>query len=650
MASSKNPSLSERLINVLTETEMGALVDAFFAVVSLEKQEEAIAQLSDDTQKTIRAVLTISTQSSKQKGKKAKSKAPIEDKPTPSLAKQQQTWSGLWKEWDAIVFAAGEEDGKYIEQEASWEPPYFDEYQYMKDLEQVATQLKPLILIALDHTFTPYQSFIEAVEEAVTEVERFIPDWMSPIESFSLEPELTFCVLQWEWLTIRGEGRSAFEVVQQIRDYQREWKKIYLSDHIVLDFFTQISDADKQTIFDGLTAQKNTPEWQYELNSPRSPWHTLYLDLVEKYSPNSYQETLRVTIPQKWSNGLPIIESLLEQSNMSEAQAVLEETLKSWLSSHQGPREWEPETCLLIANASVFNSNYDGILSLLGHYKTIAQSSKQSDRVAALEIQLAVLSHCFDWQKIFVVFTNSPLPGSTQTPLFTTWCNYIVKHALPYGYPNWATSRYSYGYSRRKTIEEPWWVIWLLEAIETDLEANPNLDPNADLDADQNALLKGRKTFQKNLLQWLTSLPGELQPLGENIAYLTLLTSDLGAIAPKSPASIPNQYPLFCKLVIPATQEMHKQNAESRQRYLKCYMPEDLSERVMMYWKSNFVNFVPNPANAAGSDYTVHAQWMAVLQELVPPIYSSLLAQWKQDHKRRRNLWKAMQQQGLGGL
>lgn len=642
MASSNKISLAKRLSSVLTEAEIGALVEAFFAVVSPKKQEEAIAQLSEDTQKTIRAILAPPAKASKQKGKKASSKASTRD--TPSLAKQEQTWASLWKEWNAIIFAATKENGDYIEQEASWEEPYFNEYQFVQDLEQVATKMKPLLPIAFEHGFQPYGSFVEAVEEATADADNSLEDWMSPIESFEIEPELTFCVVQWEWLAMRAEGHSAFDVVQQIHEYEHDWKKIYLSDHIVLDFFTQISDADKQTIFDGLTAEKNTPTWQYALGNPRSPWHTLYLDLIEKYSPDRYQDTLRATIPQKWSNGLPIIEALLEQSNTTEANAVLAETLKSWLASYKGPQGWEPETDLLMAHVTQYDRNYQGILSILNHYKTIAQTLNQPDRVAALEIQIAAFTHCFDWEKMLGAFVIHPLPGSVRTLLFTAWCQYIVKRSVPYHYPDWARDRSSYGYIRRQPTQETWWVEWLLDAIEADIEAGIEAGIEVDLEADSQSSLKGKDRFQEKLLHWLASLPGELTSLGENIDYLTLLSADLAAIAP----TIPNQYPLFYEIAIPA-QERDKDHANARQRYLKRYMPEDLIDRVMMYWKSNVVNFVPNPERVSGADYTIHARWMAVLQELVPSVYSSLLAQWQQTHKRRRNLWKAMKKRGLGG-
>lgn len=57
--------------------------------------------------------------------------------------------------------------------------------------------------------------------------------------------------------------------------------------------------------------------------------------------------------------------------------------------------------------------------------------------------------------------------------------------------------------------------------------------------------------------------------------------------------------------------------------------------------------FVPDPGAATNSDYESHAQWLAALKELAPQPYATLLAQWREEHHRRRNLWKALAQVGI---
>jgi protease II len=50
---------------------------------------------------------------------------------------------------------------------------------------------------------------------------------------------------------------------------------------------------------------------------------------------------------------------------------------------------------------------------------------------------------------------------------------------------------------------------------------------------------------------------------------------------------------------------------------------------------------------ASKSDYTEPAKWLAALRELSPTSYQHLLAEWRIQHKQRRNLWKALEKIGL---
>jgi hypothetical protein len=59
------------------------------------------------------------------------------DKPM-STAKLEQTWNELWNEWYDIVDEASQEDGQYVIEDHSWEPPYFDESAVIDDLEKIA--------------------------------------------------------------------------------------------------------------------------------------------------------------------------------------------------------------------------------------------------------------------------------------------------------------------------------------------------------------------------------------------------------------------------------------------------------------------------------------------------------------------------------
>ena len=61
----------------------------------------------------------------------------------------------------------------------------------------------------------------------------------------------------------------------------------------------------------------------------------------------------------------------------------------------------------------------------------------------------------------------------------------------------------------------------------------------------------------------------------------------------------------------------------------------------------NLSHIVPDPKVVYKSDYTNHAQWMKALYELSRESYDSVLAEWREKHKRRRNLWRDMKSNGL---
>uniref|UniRef100_A0A8J6ZL76 Uncharacterized protein n=2 Tax=Desmonostoc muscorum TaxID=1179 RepID=A0A8J6ZL76_DESMC len=214
---------------------------------------------------------------------------------------------------------------------------------------------------------------------------------------------------------------------------------------------------------------------------------------------------------------------------------------------------------------------------------------------------------------MFKAFAEIPVNKETQQALFTSWRESIIKRGTPY--------RYSYFYTNQKPLDT-WWLHWLLDSITTEE--------------------KGHTWFRQQIIEWLENLPGDEGQLGGEYSILHLLTKDLTEIKyqGKSP------YPKFYEIVILPNQ-LSTRDDISRRMYLQEYAPPDLWERVMAYWQANLHNFVPRPDSSQSSDYTKNAQWMSALKELAPQSYDSLLSQWKVQHKRRPNLWKAMRNLGL---
>ena len=597
------PHIGARLFAALTQDEITHLLDVLFAVLSPDLVETVLLQLQDDTRQTIEALLTPpDTVDSSQAARL----------PEVSLARLEQMWAALWQQWDKIVDEAAQEEGRYIVQERHWEEPYFDSPTFVNDLEQVAAQLRPLLPVAFDNAFHPANGFCEALLEADAEIKAAIPEWISLDDGYALEEHVTTCLLEWEWLQVQAEASDAFCLLQEVRQWEEESTYAGLDSETFLEFCAQLPEAQQRQIFAGLTSGKDTPLWHSVLSNTFSHWHALYMHCVEQYAPELYMDTLRPTIAQRWENGLPVIASYVERHDLQESLQVIEETLTS-LFRHRRDTSWSPETSLLVPLVHGYDVRDPAgpYATLLQLYQQTAQGLGHTPLVNALEIQRQAFAHCFDWRQMLQVFDEVTVPAAIRQALLQSWQAYIIRLTTP------ATGEF--GMRRR---DHRWWLHWLFESM-TDRA-------------------KGPAWFQQHLTQWLAQLPAKQGNLGDDLAFLRLLTKDAWEMR----GSHDQPYPQFFDVVI-APRELSTADDASRQAYVQHYAMADVWDQVMAYWRGHLHLLVPKPEHADKSIYTGHARWMAALQELAPSAYTTLLQQWQVQHKRRSNLWKAMAQQGL---
>jgi hypothetical protein len=267
--------LSEHLLKALTQQEISQFLDALLGVLTSELQEQAIDQLLSSTQQTVRQILTPAIPQDSNKQANAT--------PIASIAKQAQTWSKLWGEWNTVLSEVSEDEGKYIIQEVSWEPPYFDNSTFMEDLENIAAQLLPLIPIAVENNFSPEDKFFEELVDIENTVVDTIPDWMGSVEGLNMLCKLTNCVLQWQFLWAQSEEQDAFYFAQAIRKYETHFQLVSL-DHVALKgFVLELPVADQQNIFTKLTTNQIDDTWRHELKNKSSHWHGVYLYWKKKW-------------------------------------------------------------------------------------------------------------------------------------------------------------------------------------------------------------------------------------------------------------------------------------------------------------------------------------------------------------------------------
>jgi len=281
--------IGDHILGALTQQEIAGLLDALFEVLPPEIRDEALDQLQPDTRKAVQHILYPPEAAGDTKAARTK---------LASMARLEQTWSELWDEWYGMVEEAAQEEGEYMAQDAHWEPPYFDHTAFIEDLEKVAGKMRPLLQTAFQNEFSPDTGFAEALLEAEEEISGAMPEWIE-VEGFYLEKDLTACLLEWEWLVAMDEEQDAFVFAQRILDWENQFSLVTLEDDSFIDFFTQVSEGDQQTVFEGLTSHKDTPLWKERLENTHSYWHALYMYYVEQYAPERYLDNLRPTIPQQ---------------------------------------------------------------------------------------------------------------------------------------------------------------------------------------------------------------------------------------------------------------------------------------------------------------------------------------------------------------
>lgn len=596
-------SLGEKLLAALTHSEIKRLLDALWAESS-GQWGGAIAHLSPDTQAIVRQLIEQPLPEDRSKLDQA---APV------SIAKLSQTWGELWQAWFALVAVASEENGRYIEQEASWEPPYFDDCAFAEDLDAVAAKMRSHLPAAFEHGLSPENGFTPALIEAEAEIAAGIPEWMEIVDGIGLGEQLTHCLLIWEWLTMQAQGQDGFQFAQRVREIETGFSLISLNDNELIGFLGELPEADQRCLMAGLTKHKDTSLWKAVLGNTHSNWYQYYMEKVNESSPREYLNNLRGTISQKWNNGLPVIEDLLANEDYIEGGTVIRETLASMLKSSCQSQHWAPETSLLVTLVGGYyyeQGFFENEKMLLSYWQTIAEASGQTNKGNVLEIQKLAFDHCFNWQEMFETFAYISVAAKTHRALFQSWREYVVQRATP--------RSLEYGHS---SSAESGWLHWLIDSI-----------------ADSK---KGAPWFQMKMVAWLRGLAGDLRSLGTEFDRLRLLTHDLQAIQPARRRVSPN----FDEVVI-RTKELSSPDDASRQKYLRQLASDDLWSQVMDYWKASLHQFVPDPRSVHKSDYTQHAQWMLALKEVSPGAHETLLAQWKTAHHRRSNLWKAIAEVG----
>jgi hypothetical protein len=583
-------SIGMRLAEALTKEQIVHLLDTAYRLWGKEAMKKLISVVDEDVAATLSRLLDP--------------KAPPKERIV-SDDKRMEEWGELWEKWEEIVFELGGEKGEYVYQEHHWEEPYFAADSFTDDLDQVAQKMLPL----LKKIHAIGEEDDDVFEGALLGIEGGIegyPEWMGADQDrCTLGAPTTECVLRWGWLTTG----SAEDFVRNTAALESRFKIVGLSHAATVDFFRSLPEGDRRKVYMYINDHREEPFWQELLRSSHSQWHQIFYGFRSSFESEGYLEDCRRLLHEDWQYGFPLIGHLVSGGNYAEAEDIVEQTMASFLKA-----KWEPEESLLISVLK-YDTSYglprEDIISLLKDWMSLSEKLDKKERTAALQFQLVIYENPYHWDTVAKCFRDFNRPPFSQAAarLGGQWKDYVLHAQLGRD-------------AARRGISDDCWVMWLLEMC---------LDDAAD----------GARFISKTN-EWLRSLlkaPGA-QPKGQQ-DLLSMLTCDLMHF--HEPAA---KYRRLSEAICRAG-EGGKELTASRRAWLKKAHADQLTPLVIQCWKNHVVHLVPDPAQAESSDYTRHARWLAALNELDPSACRTLINRWKEVHKRRRNLWKAIQEHGL---
>ncbi|MBI2928500.1 MAG: hypothetical protein HYY24_22760 [Verrucomicrobia bacterium] len=589
------PSVGQRLLAALTEDQVQILLTNVAEAGLLAGLDEKLRAADPDLADTVRRF--IADQPSTQ------AVATISDQ------KALETWNDFWGDWDSHISELGDAEGAYANQEEHWHPPYFDATALTDDLEKDAGRL----LEWLERAF-PLVKQPDVFRASLAEIDagiRSYPDWMQPFEDCcALGPLATTCVLRWTWLGLADEPSPGPRLADAIHSFEDELEQVALDTDACVRFISQSPDAVARKIL----AHLRGDDYAEALADIRSVWHRVRHEYEKRIDPTAYLRTCAEHLGGDWRYGEPLIADSLTREDLAEAERFVEVTLSSLLRAD--PEEpWRPELGLLPESPYCrFPEESEAIPRLLAQWEAIATKRGRTKRAAACRLQRALHEHPHDWPLVledFAAFHRDGGAPAVAGELFAQWRERAVAACAHYDTP--------------KQKPEDTWVYSLVEA---------RRDPASH-----------QARFLEHTRAWLDCCLESAAFFGKHWHALALLTRAL----PQA-ATVKDQWPTFnLHVLMPATGLEPKLLASLSEALA---FLGDVTARLdpLPIWREHLHTLVPSPGAAGGSCYREPARWMKALSEINAASYGKVLARWKTEFKRRRNLWAEMASVHCPGL
>jgi hypothetical protein len=594
-------ALFEMLSHGLSEDEIQRVVACALLALDEGGRDRFVARLGSETGGTLRRLLA------------SRGERRATARPSPGAAKVRQEWEKAWGEWEACVAESQDEHGNYVIREHHWEEPYLDGASLAEDLEPIAARMRTILERVMDEGLDPDFGFLTAIEEMDAEIGSGLPDWMDPSsgDRCPLGPEVTGCLLEWEWRACQRDGRSAFALADAIRKLEASARIVSLDCDTVAKFIRELSDTDQQAILQGIIAHRAASHWAEILDTAHSGWFTIQQELARRWDPALFEETSRKNIAQNWELALPLVADLLSRKSLDQARPLVEEAVRALLRLKTG-ETWDPRQTLLIAHPALrhWSDQHAAAFRLLESWRTIAIGLDQKEMAWALELQVAVGRRWADGDAVLTSFRRVAAPrfGSLRDRLFADWRALVVEKTLGRA----ADGRDALGSA---------WVRALVDAARRGDHGAPSL--------------------RHAVRQWLEETGRTPATLQQSRHALGTLTLDLD-LASSLPKTLPTLHRLLSR-----RPEGDRHLSASRRRWVEGLGVADLLPEVIEFWRRHAAGLVPDPATPSGSNYDDCAEWLAAVFELDSAAYQRIVRGWAAAHARRKNLWLAITRRQL---
>lgn len=488
--------------------------------------------------------------------------------PAPSASKLLQDWEDLRSRWVDTVESSSDMEGRYSGERNHWEPPWWDGYLLMHDLDEIAAEMKPLVKDAFEHGGEmPF--LLEAIELARAS----LPDWVGAEydDVPPVAPTMVEVTLQWEWL---GSHDDPDRFVEKVRDLEELFCGFPVDEQGAELFLKTLAAKEREALY---IALGKVDDW---------PFPDMYLDLAAEFDRQAWLGQSEEEIPRNWRLGVPVLEDCVQREDWEVVKMIAARMLSSSLDH----REVSLKDTLLLNEVRWRGLRDDEcFIGLLRSWQTGAEHTGEEVLATLLCCQCSVLMYQHDWDNLVEAFRRDVV-----FDLWQEWLT-LLGHAHHQG-------------------KDPAcnWMIALWGGV---------LAHDSALETTQNVLRK-------------VAYLSDVEPL--NLRSAAILTGDLLAIS----GEFPNLLTLCSSI------SKCEEYAEERRKWLARLNVSTLTETVVEFWRGRCRSLLPNPKDFTGS-YGTCVRWIAALSELDSNSFHEVIGEWAAVHKRRRNLWKELQEAGL---